>query len=53
MLPDAAWAQVRPDAGRIERDFERDRVPLCAARPSPPYRYSTKGSDRPWLLPTT
>lgn len=34
MLPDAAWAQVRPDAGRIERDFERDRVP-SAPQPKP------------------
>lgn len=34
MLPDAALAQVRPDAGRIERDFERDRVP-SAPPPKP------------------
>ncbi len=34
MLPDVALAQVRPDAGRIERDFERDRVP-SAPPPKP------------------
>ena len=55
MPPDAALAQVRPDAGRIERDFERDRVPSAPppkpAAPKPHPQAVAEDAPHPQAVP--